>query len=318
MLKLILCTIMIAMTAGSAVKIEKTPYQGWPNCYRISNGTVELIVTSDVGPRIMRYGFPGGQNLFKEFEKQLGKTGEKEYQLRGGHRVWVAPELLATTWALDNGPVKITVKGDVLEIRQPVDSAGIEKLISVKLASSGSAVEVRHEIRNTNAKAMEFAPWALTMMAPGGTAISGFPPRGKHPEVLLPTNPLVMWAYTDLSDKRWGFMKKYITLKQDPKNPVPQKLGMFNENTWGGYLLGSELFIKHTKALSGKPYPDFGCSYETFTNDEFLEIETLGPLTQVPSGATVEHIERWSLHKDIKLGWTEAEVDKIIRPLLAE
>ena len=91
MLKLILCTFMIAMTVRAAVKIEKTPYQGWPNCYRISNGTVELIVTSDVGPRIMRYGFPGGQNLFKEFEKQLGKTGEKEYQLRGGHRVWVAP-----------------------------------------------------------------------------------------------------------------------------------------------------------------------------------------------------------------------------------
>jgi len=30
------------------------------------------------------------------------------------------------------------------------------------------------------------------MMAPNGTAIFGFPPRGKHPEVLLPTNPLVM------------------------------------------------------------------------------------------------------------------------------
>ena len=51
--------------------IEKTDFGGWPNCYRISNGEIELVVTSDVGPRIMRYGFPGGRNFFKEFPAQL-------------------------------------------------------------------------------------------------------------------------------------------------------------------------------------------------------------------------------------------------------
>ena len=49
-----------------SVLIENTDFQGWPHSYRISNGTVEAIVTGDVGPRVMRYGFVGGQNLFKE------------------------------------------------------------------------------------------------------------------------------------------------------------------------------------------------------------------------------------------------------------
>src|ERR1039457_7377423 len=83
-----LATILtvLTMSASAAVKIEKTSYQGWPNCYRISNGVVEAIVTGDVGPRIMRYGFVGGQSLFKEFKEQMGKSGEPEWQGRGGAR----------------------------------------------------------------------------------------------------------------------------------------------------------------------------------------------------------------------------------------
>ena len=41
------------------IKIEKINFKGWPNSYRISNGEVEVIITSDIGPRIMRYAFTG-------------------------------------------------------------------------------------------------------------------------------------------------------------------------------------------------------------------------------------------------------------------
>jgi len=46
------------------LKIEKMAWGGWANCYRLSNDEVDLILTSDVGPRIMRYGFVDGQNVF--------------------------------------------------------------------------------------------------------------------------------------------------------------------------------------------------------------------------------------------------------------
>ena len=38
-----------------------------------------------------------------------------------------------------------------------------------------------------------------------------------------------------------------------------------------------------------------------FTNQNMLEIETLGPLRLVEPGATVEHIEKWSLHRTPEL-----------------
>ena len=308
------------MSAQAAVKIEKTNYKGWPNSYRISNGEVEIIVTGDVGPRVIRYGFAGGQNLFKEFAGQLGKSGEKEWQPRGGHRIWVAPEDRVKTYALDNSPVKVSVKGDAIETTAPVESlTGLEKQIVVKMAASGSGVEVVHRIRNAGKSAVDWAPWALTMMAPGGAGITGFPPRGTHPEILYPTNPLVMWAFSDLGDKRWTFTKKYLVLRQDPKNAVPQKLGTWNKNTWGAYLLGSDLFVKKYQAAGDSPraYPDFGCSYETFTNADFLELETLGPIANLKPGASIEHVERWSLHRNVKVpAWTDEALDKVLLPLL--
>jgi hypothetical protein len=307
-----------AFTAAAAVKVEKTAYKGWPNCYRVTNGEVELVVTADIGPRVMRYGFVGGQNFFKEFPEQLGKTGEKEFQLRGGHRVWKAPEDAVATWAPDNVPVQITATATGVIALEPVEpSTGLQKEIAVEMANTGSRVTVTHRIHNRTLFPLEFAPWALTMMAPGGTAITGFPPRGKHPQVLAATNPLVMWAYTDLSDPRWRFTKKYMTLRQDPKATDPQKLGHFNPKTWAAYLLNGELFLKQTEADPSKTYPDFGCSFETFTNADFLEMETLGPMTKVPPGGDVTHVERWSLHRGVQIGAiTDAELDRAVAPLL--
>jgi hypothetical protein len=100
---------LVTTTMTASVKVEKTEYKGWPTCYRVSNGEIDLIVTGDVGPRVIRFGFVGGQNLFKEFPDQLGRSGEEKFQLRGGDRVWKAPEDPVTTWAPDNDPVTIGI-----------------------------------------------------------------------------------------------------------------------------------------------------------------------------------------------------------------
>jgi len=319
MLKSTSVLLAIAMTASSAVKIEKTNFKGWPNSYRISNGTVEAVVTGDVGPRVMRYAFVGGQNLFKEFTEQLGKSGEKDWQARGGHRIWIAPEDRVKSYAPDNGPIHIAVNGSVVEATEPIEPlTGLEKKLTVKMDATGTGVELVHQIRNAVNAPYDLAVWVLTMMAQGGAGIHGFPPRGTHPEVLAPTNPLVMWAFTNLTDPRWNLLRKYLVLHQDPKNSVPNKLGSFNPNTWAAYLLNGELFVKRTQPAGGPAgYPDFGCSFETFTNADFLELETLGPLTKLEPGKTVTHTEHWTLHKNVHVAkWTDEELDRVVAPLV--
>lgn len=294
------------------VTIEKVSYGGWPNCFRIANDEAELMVTTDVGPRVIRYGFVGGQNMFKEFAEQMGGSGEPAWQPRGGHRIWIAPEIVPETYAPDNAPVRAILHHDGVELAQAAEpETGVEKSIDVRLSAKG--VSVTHGIKNVASKPRILAPWALSMMAPGGVGITKFPARGTHPAELPPTNPLIMWAFTDLSDPRWTFTRKYLILRQDPKNAAPQKLGHFNEKTMGAYLLGSDLFVKRYDADPSKRYADFGASYETFTNGDFLELETLGPLEEVAPGAGVQHVERWSLHKDVVIrDWTDAELDRVL------
>jgi len=317
-LLLLLLPMICASNVSAEVKVEKTDYKGWRNCYRVSNGEVELIVTGDVGPRVIRFGFVGGQNLFKEYLEQMGKTGEDKFQLRGGDRVWKAPEDPVATWAPDNVPVEITNTPTGLVARAPLEPLTmLQKEIEVSMAPSGTEVTVLHRITNRSLFSLEFAPWVLTMMAPGGTAITGFPPRGKHPINLEATNPLVMWAYTNLADKRWTFTKKYLALRQDPNNSDPQKLGLFNRETWAAYLLNGEAFVKRATADSSKTYTDFGSSFETFTNNEFLELETLGPLTKVLPGQTVAQVEHWSLHRNVQVpALTDADIDRVVLPLV--
>jgi hypothetical protein len=310
----------MTFTGTAAVSVEKVNYKGWPNSYKVTNGEVELIVTGDVGPRIIRFGYTGGQNLLKEYAEQMGKSGEKEFQLRGGHRLWKAPEDPVATWAPDNVALEVLVAKDGLTAREPVEPlTGLQKEITVALAPEGASVTVTHRLFNKGLFPLEFSAWALTMMAPGGVAITGFPPRGTHPQNLEATNPLVMWAYTDLSDKRWGFTKKYMTLRQDPNNPVPQKLGTFNAHTWAAYVLNGEMFLKRYEAEPGKTYPDFGCSFETFTNDAFLEMETLSPVTKVAPGQSITHVEHWSLHRPVNIReYTDAELDRVLLPILEQ
>ena len=75
------------------------------------------------------------------------------------------------------------------------------------------------------------------------------------------------------------------------------KLGLNHEKQWSSYLLGKELFVKRYHTVDGGNYPDGGCSFETYTNDSMIEVESLSELKTVKPGETVTHTESWALCK---------------------
>ena len=59
------------------MKIERIPFGGWPNCLRIANDHAEIVITLDVGPRVISYQhLPGGKNVLKTNPEELGRGGE--------------------------------------------------------------------------------------------------------------------------------------------------------------------------------------------------------------------------------------------------
>jgi hypothetical protein len=305
--------------AGTPVTIEKTAYQGWPNCYRVTNGTVEFVATTDVGPRIISFGFVGGVNLFFVREDFAGQTGGAEWKNYGGHRIWHAPEDKVRTYEPDNGPIETKVVANGLLLTMPPGPlSGIQKAIEITLDPVSSEVRVIHRLRNTGAWPVELAPWAISVMAPGGFAIAPLP-TAFHPDRLLPNRALTLWPYTDMRDDRWLWGTDYILLQQKAGfSPERErtKVGINNNLGWAAYYLKPFLFIKRFTPVEGSRYPDYNSSLEVFTNNRMLELETLAPLVTLQPGGIVTHEERWELHRNIDLGFTEDDVRATVEPLV--
>ncbi len=301
------------------VQLETVNFGGWPNSQRLSNGLVEVVATADVGPRVVRFGFAGQANEFCEFPEVQGQTGGDEWRNHGGHRFWHAPEDLARTYMPDNAPVQVEPLPDGLRLTQPIEGpTGLQKEIDLKLWPDAAHVRVTHRLRNHGLFAVETAPWALSVMATGGTAILPLPPRGPHAQNLLPASRLVLWAYTNMSDPRWTWGHKYILLRQDPQAQAYQKAGASVPDGWCAYARDNHLFVKRITYAPGAVYPDHGSNVETFTNAEFLELETLGPLAALPPKAAVEHVEDWYLFDQVPQPRTDADVDTYVLPRVAE
>lgn len=269
---------------------------GWDHCIRMEGDGFDLIAVADIGPRILHFSCPGMENIFKLFPEQLGQAGEPAFQPRGGHRLWTAPEDVVSTYIADNHRCACEFSHDTIEITSPEEPhTGLVKRMSIKPTGHPGECTVVHTIDNRGAAAVRLAPWSLTVLKEGGFAALPIPARGTFPEKLLPTHPLVLWAYTDFADPRWRFLGDLLLLRQQADCSSPQKAGFGSRENWGAYFAGGQVFLKRSEFVPDGDYPDFGCSFETFTNSDMLELETLGPMTTLEPGQTVTHVESWSI-----------------------
>lgn len=279
--------------------MEKIQFGDLPNCVRLTNGEIEVVVTTGFGPRIVAYNFVGGENVLGLHPHAKIQTELGEYRIGGGHRLWLAPENMPNSYAPDNAPVEcfFDEAENSLRLLQPLETVTeTQKEITVTLAKSGANVSIDHRIRNCGAETVELAPWALTIMRGGGTCEipnETFAPYGG--ETLLPVRNLTVWAYTDLSDPRWSFDRDFIRLRVDESQPAPQKIGVLNKQGWVRYRLEDLIFTKYFDFCENAVYPDMNSNTELYTAGSFVELESLAPLQKLQPGETAEHAERWQL-----------------------
>jgi len=300
------------------MQIQIVPHEGWQNNVLISNTHAELVVTLDVGPRVLVYQTPGGHNVFKKYAEQMGASGEEKWTNRGGHRIWIAPEDGAC-YVPDNAPVshyELLPNGVRVE-NAPVAPWGFRKVLTITLDENSTKVTAHHRVVNESGSPATIASWGLSVMAPGGLEIIPLPKLGEHPRDLLPNRLIVPWAYTDMTDPRWRFGSEFITLRQTTDGG-PTKLGLLHMQKWVAYLNGETLFVKCFKAEPDAAYPDLGCNFETFTNIHMLEVETLSPLKTLQPGEAVEHTEEWFLAGDVSepASLHEQDLGDWIEPIL--
>ena len=290
---------------------EYSSFAGWERNLRLSNDFVEVIVTLEVGPRIISYRPAQGRSVFKLVREQAGKSMEDIWKIRGGHRLWTAPEDFgkddSLCYALDNSEVNHSIEDEfTIRVANLIEGpAKIRREMVVRLEKMTPKVTVEHRITNQGDRPLEVAPWALSVMAEGGYAVLSQPPQGTHPQDYLPNRSIVAWPFTDLSDERFRVGPRMIRLHQTQRQPF--KIGLRHSEGWAAYVLGDHLFMKTVPFIESESYPDFGSNFETFTNAEFLELETLGPLRRISAGDTLVHSESWVVFSGVNLPAPESD-----------
>jgi hypothetical protein len=308
---------------AGVIQSEKREYCGWPNAYFLSNGIVELVVLADVGPRVIRYAYCGGENQFHECADQAGLRGGNEFRLYGGHRLWAWPEVERTYYP-DNRPAEVDTIPLGAIFTAPVESAppgtSLQKRIAIELSEHEPCVKIVHTITNFATAPTELAVWTPTVLRPGGRAILPFPPRAAMDKNHFQSvSPLTLWSFTDFTDHRWVLGQDYLQLiqEQKPSGRFPEQMsGFFNPVGWGVYVRAGFAFLKRSSVVASGRYPDFGCNFEVFTNSEFLELETLGPIATLQPGESAQHAEHWWLFDAIPPITSEDAIRSAVVPLV--
>ncbi len=300
---IVLATLILPLSALAAerVKTEVVDYHGWHGAYRMSNGTVELVVVPQIG-RIMRYGAIGGPNVLWENPDLGGSVPDPgkpnaDWINYGGDKLWNAPQ---EKWGwppdpvLDRGACAVTrLPGGRLRLSGP-DSAksGLRFQREITLAERGTGVTLRNTLTNTGKETVNWAIWEVAQIDdPAAVSL----PRSRTGRFkpgyrLFPTYALLPGMLT--------IDGSVVTLRRDAKQAA--KIGSDAPDGWiKGRLAGQEFTLSATQE-PGKHYADDGCSQEIFVSGDptkYAEMEMLGPLTDIRPGGSASFVTRWSLRR---------------------
>jgi len=281
----------------------------------LNNDFLQLEYLPD-SARITGFMPAGKSNLLAEIpDFHPIPTPYGDFHFHGGHRLWHSPEAMPRTYMPDNEGGTASELPDGVRMEMPAEPwTNIAKAIEIRLNPGRPQLTVQHEMRNDGPWAVEFSPWALTMFRLGGVGI--FPqPQGNVDEAgLLANRQVALWPYTRLADPRLILRDDFILLHATPSLP-PVKFGYFNPHGWAAYWIDGSLFVKRHDASSTVRYPDNGCNTESYCNDQFIELESLGPLELVAPGQTLVHIEVWEIYDSLENSLLSEEIQEVIKDI---
>jgi len=287
---------MRALTQGDfMIESVDAPFEGL-ECVQLKNDLITIWLTKDVGPRILGLKYKDGENLLAVLpDLKIPVEGADDYSLRGGHRLWYAPEKPETSYIADDQPLEISPFNNGINVIQNVDRpTGIQKSWQVAMAENEAQLTIVHKLTNRGDKEFELAPWAITQLRPGGTAVLPLQIEQDDEHGLLPNRQIVFWPYTELNSPHLLLGDKGVVVKADLSEGA-LKVGAPNPIGWLAYELDGFLFIKRADYQADARYLDRGASSQIYCSGDFIELETLGPVVKLAPGESVEHQEIWQV-----------------------
>lgn len=277
--------------------ITTTRYAGH-EAIQVEAGQVRLMVTTSVGPRVLALLTPDGRNHFAELpDMTLDCPGSDPIHLRGGSRLWAAPEDPRATYRPDDEPVGVEeIIDGVKLVTRPDPVAGTSREISIRVVGA-ERFAIDYRVVNRAEQPQRLAAWAITMMAAGGRAWLPLLTEPFDAGGFQAQRNIVLWSYSRSDDPRLRLSDHAIELhaSTDPD------LGRFKVATtlrrgWAAHWADGVMLVKYADHDESREYADLGASGQLYTQHDFTELETLGPLTDLAPGEAAVHHEDWEIH----------------------
>jgi hypothetical protein len=266
----------------------------------LENEFIRLEYLTTSGPRIVRFSPRGHPNVLAELPDIQIPTSLGPYNIRGGHRLWCAPESPISSYAPDDAGLKVEELEAGVRLTGPAEPAtGIVKVMEIRLSPGRPAVTVQHQLHNNGRQSLTLAPWAITMLPLGGTAILPQPVWNPDAQGLLPNRILALWPYSHIQDTRLTLRDDFILIRPI-SNPAHFKIGYYDPVGWLAYWNAGSLFRKTFEIVPPGAYPDGGCNAEVYCDNNVIELESLGGLTPIKPGQSAHFKETWELYESLE------------------
>ena len=270
-------------------------HANYGKCAVLRRGGVKVMVTLDIGPRIIWFGTEELNFMNEDIDRNVSKGGEffdthygkgATWYLYGGHRVWKSPEDLET-YTPDNFPVEVAERecGGTFTCRV---AKWLDYSLDLDLSEDGT-LTVRNTVTNKSAR-RTLAVWGLTVVRKGGTLVL---PLNAPVDDLNPVWNLVTWPYNDPADERLAVKDGYLTLRQTEREDAI-KIGTFAKKGEAYYVVGDKAMKWECVPEEGV-YGDFHCNFESYTNSHILEVEWLSAAVSLDEGESHTMTERLSV-----------------------
>jgi hypothetical protein len=164
-------------TPGSKASTREQREQ--PNQWRISNGTVELVVDSAKG-RIMFYGFRGGQNvLWANAAPENPKYVIGGWSNYGGDKIWLWPQELWKWPPPEPKGYEVLVSDDGRSLRMistPWAGNDVRVIRWIEMAPQGTQVTITTSLQATGRRdGIPRAAWSITQVPTPERIVARFP-----------------------------------------------------------------------------------------------------------------------------------------------
>jgi len=278
--------------------VTHAPYKKWPAALHLDNGLVQVTVVPETG-RVMQFGFLNEDGVLWGDDSLAGQSANpksKEWVNFGGDKTWPSPQAEWQTqtgraWpppvAFDAMPLKASVETNAILLTSPVDPHyGIRTERRIELLGREPAMRIVTRYHKLGGEPVRTGIWIITQLIDPVRVYAPAQPGDGFPEGFV-----LQSAQRPPSLQRTGNL---LSLTRHPT-------AAFKIGTTASALLWvgqRHMLLIESPRTSDQDYPDHGSSAEIYTNPDpkpYVELEMLGPLSEMKTGDHLEHTVTYTL-----------------------